>query len=226
MTTVVPIDPHAAAQTLLPWFAAGTLDEADAARVQAHLDGCPRCRGDLAFERLLLGARPPETVDDGAMERGLAALHARIAASAPRPHTAAPWPRRWHDTWQRWAGARGAWQAWAGTRGALAAQSATVAAAVALLVVVVLPPSPDSARYRGLGGNGAPANAVVTFRAGATEADIRAALHGGGARLVDGPTVTGAYLIALPTADAAALARLRAMPGVAQAESLQAGPPP
>lgn len=215
MTTVVPIDHHAAVQTLLPWFAAGTLDDAEAAAVQAHLDGCARCRGDLEFERLLRAARPAETADDGAVERGLAALHARMAAAAP-PAPAAAWPGRWRHAWQRWAGARGA----------LAVQSAAVAAAVALLVVVVLPPSPEGARYRGLGGNGAPANAVVTFRAGATEADIRAALHGGGARLVDGPTVTGAYLIVLPTADAAALARLRAMRGVAQAESLQAGPAP
>ncbi|HSI56411.1 MAG TPA: hypothetical protein VLA16_02565, partial [Ideonella sp.] len=99
--------------------------------------------------------------------------------------------------------------------------------ALAGVFAVVLPFVPlDGARYRGLGGAGPPANAVVKFRAEATEMQISGALRASGARLVGGPTATQTYLLALPVADAQALARLRQMPGVSLAESLDAEPAP
>jgi hypothetical protein len=56
---------------------------------------------------------------------------------------------------------------------------------------------------------------------------MRAALQGSGARIVDGPTVTGAYLLTVPPAQAApALQRLRAAPAVEMAESLAAAGAP
>jgi hypothetical protein len=70
----------------------------------------------------------------------------------------------------------------------------------------------------------APANALVVFRPDATEADIRAALRAGDARLVGGPTVTDAYLLRIPDLGAAPLARLRAQRAVARVESLEGEP--
>lgn len=107
-----------------------------------------------------------------------------------------------------------------------------VLAALLLGVVVVRPAmAPEDAAYRGLGAPAAAgtaaANAVAMFRADATEAQIRAALRAAGARLVDGPTATNAYLLQVPAAGhAAALARLRAQPAVTLAESLDAGAAP
>ena len=60
------------------------------------------------------------------------------------------------------------------------------------------------------------------FAASATEAQIRAALRAGDARLVGGPTVSDAYLLQLRTNDRATLAKLRGQPGVLRVESLEA----
>ncbi|HEX7384990.1 MAG TPA: hypothetical protein VF291_11800, partial [Burkholderiaceae bacterium] len=62
---------------------------------------------------------------------------------------------------------------------------------------------------------------VVMFRADATEAELRAALHAGGARIVDGPTAAGAWVLDVPPGRrAAALAALRSQPSVTLAQPL------
>ena len=194
---VVPLDPdgHSSVQLLLPWYVTGRLDESERAELELHLAGCARCRAELALERELHATQAlPGAVGDA--ERGLASMRQRIAGAksgARRP--AVPW-------W-RWA---------------LGAQFALIL----LLLVVLAAPRFEGERYRGLGGAGASANAVVMFRPEATEAQIREALRASGARLVGGPTATQAYLLSLPQADAAALARLRAQPAVTLAESLDA----
>jgi hypothetical protein len=64
--------------------------------------------------------------------------------------------------------------------------------------------------------------AVVRFRSDATEAQIRAGLEASGARIIDGPTVTGAYVVRVPRDHyQAALAELRRQGAVALAEALE-----
>ena len=70
------------------------------------------------------------------------------------------------------------------------------------------------------------ATAVVRFRPDATEAQIRQGLKDSGARLVDGPTVSDAYVVRLPREHyAAALDKLRKEPGVALVEALESASP-
>ena len=77
---------------------------------------------------------------------------------------------------------------------------------------------------------GAPARAggptvAVVFDPAIRESDLRHTLASVGARIVDGPTRTHAYVLQVPAEDEAqALARLRAAPGVVLAEPLGFGP--
>jgi hypothetical protein len=119
----------------------------------------------------------------------------------------------------RWQAFRssGGWMPWA-----LAAQGVVIAG----LVLQLLPNS--SADYRALsnGGNAAPptpGNVVVMFHADTQLGQVQQILQAQGARVVDGPTVTGAYVLDVPDANQAqALAALKALPEVQLAEPLNA----
>ena len=88
-------------------------------------------------------------------------------------------------------------------------------------------PLGDAYRALGAPGAAATANAVVMFKPDATEQEIRSALRASGARFVDGPTASNAYLLSVRGDDhAGAIARLRAQPAVLLAESLDARPGP
>ncbi|TMH00746.1 MAG: hypothetical protein E6H79_16465 [Betaproteobacteria bacterium] len=199
---VVPLDTdeHRAIQALLPWYLTRRLDSEDLARVEAHLAGCPGCREELELEQRLQAAQPLSP--EGDAERGLVRMRELIRATTPRERPVrAPALR-----WMLWG---------------LGAQFAVIAALATLLV---LPHTGDDP-YRTLGAPAAAvaANAVVMFKPDATEQQIRAALRNSGARLVDGPTVSNAYLLSVPSVGhATAIARLRAQPGVSLAESLDA----
>lgn len=207
---VLPIDgaEHQAVQLLLPWRGNALLDASEAARVEAHVAECPRCQADLAWQARLRQAAPDVAPAELApVDRRWAALRRQIVAdgAAARP---ASRPLR-HAVSRGWSFA-------------LAAQAGLL---VAFVLVAAWPGL--SARvepYRGLGAApaSAAANAIVVFRADATEAQMRAALRAGDARLVGGPTVTDAYLLHLRTTDDITLARLRGQPGVLRIESLEA----
>jgi anti-sigma factor RsiW len=199
---VVPLDTdeHHAVQALLPWYATHRLDSEDVALVEAHLATCPRCRAELDLERTLQTVQPLSN-QRGDVERGLAKMRELIQ---PGPQHARPAP------WLRWV---------------LGGQFAVIALLSAMLVL----PRAGVDVYRALGTpSAAPAaNAVVMFKPGATEQEIRAALRSSGARLVDGPTASNAYLLSLPSqGHAAAITLLRAQPAVSLAESLDARPAP
>lgn len=204
-------DSHDEAQRLLPWLLAGRLGDDERAMVQAHIAGCPRCQGELEWEQRLQ-ARYAELPADADAERGLAALRAHLM----RP------PRRAGRATAAWQRVSAAWRG-AGPvlRGVLALQAAAIVAlAVGLFGTT---PSHDGA-YKTLGAGPPPAsaNAVVRFRPDATDLAIRQALQGSGARVVDGPTVSGAYLLHLPAVErASALKRLRGDNAVLLAESLE-----
>ena len=159
-------DPHQAVQALLPWYVAGGLARAEVEEVEAHLAGCASCQAELAWERKLLVAQAAPGRPGGDVERGLAALHRRIAADEDRAPRASSW--RAGAPWLRWV---------------LAAQFAAIVGLATMLVAPRLPTEP----YHALGsaGHAAAGNVLVRFRQDASEADIRRTLNQVGARLVE-----------------------------------------
>jgi hypothetical protein len=200
-----PAGEHAKTQRLLPWLLTGTLEGAELALVQQHLRNCAACRADLAWQRRLraTGQGEPELDPDAALAR----LAPRLDAQPDRP-----------DTLRRWAHALaandGRW-----LRPLAAAQFAVIAALAALLLAR---PGADQADYRTLGAGGAvQGDLVVSFRPDTPEHELRRILQASGTRVLDGPTVTGAYVLtARGAAPARALARLRAEPAVTLAQPL------
>ena len=215
-------DEHDIVQLLLPWVDGGHLDAAETARVAAHLSGCARCQADLAWQRRLkeLAAQAPAAVDaSGASaeaDRGWAALRGRLdtgAAAGRGRSSARPPPRP----------ARPALPWWGGLRWLVALQSTVIVGLAALSLVML--PRDDAYRALGSPNRAGDASIIVVFRPDASELQIRQALRDSDVRLVDGPTVTGAYLLsAAPAHHAAALERLRHQSAVLRVESLEAGP--
>ena len=201
---------HRAVQALLPWHAAQTLDAADRERVEAHLAECPRCQADLAFERRLQAAHAAfDAAPARDVERDLARLAARLDEPAAAPGLRAA-VMRWREQWRALG---------ANVRGVLVAQCALIAALGVALGLSL----PFAGAYRGLGDAPPTArgNLLVMFRAEASEAQLRAALQAAGARIVDGPTPAGAWVLAVPDARrTSALEALRAQPTVRLAEPL------
>ena len=206
-----PPDRHQEVQQLLPWYGAGTLDEADRALVDAHLGDCAECRAELAAEPGLKAALASASPD---AETSWESLRARAEGS--------PAPRR----------ARRPWVA-AGRR--LTRPEAlkwVVAAQFAMLVVLgmaALPdsPAPRQGAYRALGDapSGRNGNVLAMFRPDARVAEVRRSLEASGARLVDGPTAAGAYLLDVPGGqNGHELAALRNDPNVTMAEPIEEAP--
>jgi hypothetical protein len=197
---------HETAQELLPWLLAGTLDSAELAKIGPHLQACPECQAELEWQRKLRAAAPlPDAAFDA--DRALAKLLPRLGPQESRIGVLG----RWRDA----LAANSAWLGWA----ALAEL-----AAIGVLAVMLARVGSSAGDYRALGAAPhAAGDAVVVFRPDTTEQDMRRILQASGARLVDGPTVTNAYVLALPEAQApAALARLRAEPAITLAQPLGA----
>jgi hypothetical protein len=204
-------DAHAEAQQLLPWLLAGTLEGAELARVQAHLNSCDRCRADLAWERNVRAAgRQPEPALDP--DRALARVLPRLG----------PQPAR--------AGAlgRGKSAVAANDRRWLRALAAAQLVVIAVLALLLVRPAGDNASYRSLGAGGrAQGNLVVVFNPATPERELRRILQASEARVVDGPTVTDAYVLAVPPSrQTSTLGRLRAEPAVTFAQPLGTESPP
>ncbi|MET0308935.1 MAG: zf-HC2 domain-containing protein [Sphingomonas sp.] len=197
-------DPHEETQKLLPWYVIDRLDATDRMIVDAHLAECEECRADLAMERRLQPAVADLPADaDSGWDRLVADLRARPADPEPRRNPLLKRPVR---------------VAWF-----VAAQ----AAVVLLVVTVLVQRQPEPAPYHALGDAPAPhtGNILAMFGANASEQDLRKALQASRTRLVDGPTATGAYVLTIaPDQRAAALATLRAQPGVTMAEPIDAAP--
>ena len=210
-----------AAQALLTWYIVERMDDAERGRVEAHLCNCPRCQGDVAWQRARCAARD-EGESSADVEHGLAAMLAKIGAEerTSAPAAVADPPRVGGPVHVRFPGRRPMASAW--WRWALGFQFAAI---LGLALLLVIPGSPDHL-YRTLGAPiASSANLVVVFRPTATEAEIRQALRASEARLVGGPTVTDAYLLsAAPAQRIAALERLRSDPAVIRVGSLDATP--
>ena len=195
-------DPHQGVETLLPWYATGQLEAEDAAAVDAHLAACPECRATLEREQRLkahIGGLPLHA------DLGWEKLQRRLAPEA-------------RDRQER---ARRHWPG-LGWPAALTAFAGAQMAALACALLLLRPAEP-AADYRTLGAAAAPAggNLLIMMRPDTPEEQFRFTLARAGARLVDGPTAAGAYVLAVePSRRDAALADLRAQPAIMLAQPI------
>ena len=212
-----PADRHQEVQRLLPWYGAGTLDEADRAAVEAHLGDCAECRRDLDAEPTLKAALASASPD---AETGWAALEVRARRTMPaqRRRSRRPWANAGRGLMRperlKWV---------------VAAQFA----ALVVLSLTALPTAPNApsgqrqGAYRALGEapSGRSGNVLAMFKPDASVAAMRHSLEASGARLVDGPTPAGAYLLEVPGGEGGrSLASLRGDPNVTMAEPIEQAP--
>lgn len=205
---------HRAADSLLPWFVNGTLDEDERAAVDRHLRECARCRRETELLREVqvhcVTALPAADAAAGFHE-----LTRRIAGGRLRD-TVADLRRRLLEPWRRAPG----WMRWLIT--------AELAGFVGLATLMTLPAGQPTAGYRTLGATariGTPDTIAVMFAPGVAEADLRRIVRTASARIVDGPTTGNAYVLEVPAGRRAeALAAMRSDPAVVLAEPLSAQP--
>jgi hypothetical protein len=218
MSKVVPLQAsmHRQVERLLPWLVNGTLEGEQLEQVRRHLVTCVRCQQDLREvqrqQGLYLGlaratSRPV----------GFDRLRSRLPAACATGLGA-----RWRAWWARADRARRS--APPMLRRTLAVQVLLVAgiAAVQWRAAAVIA-TPD---YRTLGAVPAAAvsgeRLVVVFDPALTEARMRALLRASGARIVDGPSEAGAYVLVLPARRLATVqGQLRGAAGVVLVERLQ-----
>lgn len=207
---------HQAMQDLLPWYAAGSLQDAEAARVQEHLRNCAACREDLAWQRKLLETEAPLPAGLDP-ERALARLMPRLDTAPPEPASPALPLARLPGLLLTWLRTHAGWQGWA-----LAGQFAVIC----VLAVLAMPRN-DTPAYQALGrGQAATPDVLVVFKPEARMQDVQDILQAQGASIVGGPTVTGAYMLDVDAGrHGALLAALRAHPSVELAESLAGSQP-
>jgi len=193
---------HEAVQQLLPWHVTGRLSAQEAARVDSHLGECAECRDDLAAERSL--AREVALLPLDA-EDGWAGMAARMGAAR---NTAGRygWLQRWRDVPTAWA------------------MGGAIAASLVVAVVVSEPrrSSAPEQTFHTLGSPAAAASgqAIVLFRPDTSAQQIGAILSAQGAKVIDGPTTAGAYVLRFDRDAAGAIEALRRSNQVVLAEPL------
>lgn len=195
------VHPHA---LLLPWYLSGTLAESEQQDVTGHLSGCAACRAELAaltrdrhLVREALNDSPGPSRD--LRTEVLSRISGTSTAGQPAAPQTAP-GRRDRRTRSVWLGGMGL------------AASLIIVQFVAILRLAQPPTVQPAVLTRGLGS---PTTRLeIRVDAGATEAGLSAFLRSLHARIIDGPSTDGAYVVELPTVDpgqvAADLARARA----------------
>lgn len=208
--------PHLTTETLLPWLLNDTLPASERREVEAHLSSCAQCRAELARQRELMSLYTASPVADAPTDSAApwARMLTRLGDGAEAPAARAGAPDRGTRAARWWP------LAFALQLGVIAALGATL-----WLQFTSSARNDAPAVYRGLAdpGQQAAGDALVVFDPQASEADVRRALLRAGARIVDGPTAAGAYVVRFDR-DAAhpALTVLRADRAVVRAETLAA----
>jgi anti-sigma factor RsiW len=203
---------HAGVRHLLPWYANGTLNPDEHARLEAHLVACVECKRDAMECQSVSAAaksRSPEAWEPSA--RHFAQLLNRVERSEKRSWTnrgrasIAIRLRTWFMSAPPWA---------------LALQCALLLAVGGVALVRSGGPVPQ---YQTLAHPATASDHVhlhVIFAADMSGEELRQLLHEIGAQIVDGPSPLGVYTLELPFARAArpqlqaSLATVRAHPKV------------
>jgi hypothetical protein len=209
---------HTAVDALLPFYVNGTLQGDELDKVTQHLAACEHCRREVDWLRGVFAACEaiapiPETPlpDIGRIPALAGGAAVRTGRTGPRG-----WRARVSAGWT-------ATQPWA--RMLMAAQLA----GLAVLGTLHFTETRDDSPYRTLGAyaRATPAgdSIAVMFDPAITEGEIRRLLERAGARIVDGPTATAAFVLEVPAGHSAgAVQKLRAERKVVFAESLGARP--
>jgi anti-sigma factor RsiW len=195
---------HDEVQELLPWYITDTLAPDERRRVEDHVSACDLCRADLVRERLMSKGIADMPID---VELGWAAMRRRIEADAPRRRTR-PWTRF----------ARGIADRPRTVHLVLVAQLILLVSAIVAFAPVMRP-----VQYHALGSAPvvASANMLIMFQPDTRQQAVGQLLNEAQARIVDGPTVTGALLVHVaPDRRAATLERLKARREIALAEPI------
>jgi hypothetical protein len=190
--------------------------------LETHLQSCASCRDELARQRQLMAlyAASPvpevETDSDAAFARVMARLQTdAVRTDGPRAVT-------------NWANsvARGWRIAFAVQMCVIVALGVTVSWTLARMQFTEPAVADGPGTYRGLAAPAASVggDAIIIFDPRASEADLRRVLQRAGARIVDGPTAHGAYVVRFAVRDAVpAVKVLRADGTVLRVEILSAG---
>jgi anti-sigma factor RsiW len=207
--------PHRETDALLPWYVNGTLEGDELTRTEQHLRECARCRREVELLRQVqlackIAAPARDATAslqrlrrriDGGWWHGPLGTHLR--------QFLAPWRRA--PGWARWA------------------IVAEFAGMLTLAMVLAVSGGESQELYRTLGSPGAPTAGVgsiaIVFTPEVQESELRRIVRAAGARVVDGPTASNAYVLEVPTGHRdAAVARLRAEPAVVLAQPLTSAP--
>jgi hypothetical protein len=198
---------HGKAAELLPWLVNDTLKGAERVRVERHVAECAACRSEIEDLRLLQASIAEDDADP-VVTHAFGRVSARL--DEVRPGLTAKRILRW---------IAGQWrQTRPWLRGAVVAQSALLAVLAGMLLGQSAP-----LYYRTLATTPARVSAgdqiVVVFNSSLRETEFRRLLLDLHARIVDGPSLTGAYTLELAQGEQrAALTKLRRQPSVVFAE--------
>jgi anti-sigma factor RsiW len=187
---------HARSEVLLPWYVNGTLDAAERAFVESHVAQCDRCRADIARLRTIADDIRGFDVDPG-RELALDRLSTRLDAADAREMAYPPVHARRRGRSALWNDAR-----------VLRALVVLQVGALAALGAIGLRTVPD-VEYRTLAAPAASTDRgrlIVAFDSAQPEIVIRRVLVAADARVVDGPTGDGLYVIEVSAARASAVA--------------------
>lgn len=206
-------DSHQHTQQALPWYVTEQLDEEERAAMDAHLANCAACRRDLEVERELAAqfvslplnadvgwAAVRQRMDGQGKAGGLQKLGSALKDMLSRP-TRLGW--------------------------VMASQVLILVAAAGVAYIAM--PRPSAAEYHALSappsyGSG---NVIAMFRPDVPEQRLRSTLTAHDARIVDGPTPSGAYILRVPAGERAKiLADLQQSKDLVLAQPIDAEPGP
>jgi hypothetical protein len=201
---------HEKVQTLLPWFVIDKLTGEELELVNRHLHVCEECQSDFTWQ-CKLQATPPEEVVELNVDQAFAKLLPRLKPAQPKVQ---------RQSFMRMIG-----KLWQGNSNWMQLALAVQFSVIIGLSVLLTSPSGNVAAYRALGSNmNTNGNMVVVFKPEISELELRGILRNAGARIVDGPTITDAYLLNVPDEKLnGSLHDLRANQAVVLAESLGSG---
>lgn len=191
---MMPTDVHPEV-ALLPWYASGTLRDAERQQVGGHLESCASCRRELdeltALKRQVTAAYQRQSAPSARLAgKVMAQVAADARALSDRPAKSMS-GLYGMDQWFRVFFLR----QWVPTLVAT-----LLVAQVGLLLWVGLPSTdsePVSTRSLGMQTG----TIAVTFQPSATEEQIRALLQQVRGRITQGPTSEGAYMIEVVSTD-------------------------